>query len=341
MSFTISSHAATLIAGGLIGLMNVESGPTNEQQAVYNAFARHLLNVDIAATDFAYSLAPGKLVTALEDPVAQRLFTQMAIMLEMCRHPRSEVQLAQLETYAGALNFHGPQLDAVRGLLHNTAEHATADFLRVYDDSIPLLTEPQFQQYGGRPPADDSLWQQLQALQEMPRQSLGREFHEFYERNGLTLPGPTTPQPGYYVAHDMNHVIAGYEPTGPGEIALGIFKLMMNNSEANWMGSMVNFLIHEVGLFKHAKSLQFVPYGGDGEPYHGLQGRRGAMTMEGAPELVAEAFLRGAATTADFADMDHLANARRPLVEIREAFHVIPLQQSMCPDEDPALWPGN
>ena len=65
------------------------------------------------------------------------------------------------------------------------------------------------------------------------------------------------------------------------------------------------------------------------------------MTMEGAPELVAEAFLRGAATTADFADMDHLSNAHRPLAEIRKTFHVIPLQQPMCPDEDPALWSGN
>lgn len=179
MSFIISSDAAPLIAGGLIGVMNVESGPTNEQQAVYKAFARHLLKVDIAATDFAYTLTPEKLVTALEDQGAQRLFTQMAIMLEMCRHPRSEVQLAQLEAYAAALNFHGPQLDAVRGLVHHTAEQATADFLR------------------------------------------------------------------------------------------------------------------------------------------------------------------GAATATDFADMDHLANAHRPLAEIREAFHVIPLRQPMCPDEDPALWPGN
>ena len=30
----------------------------------------------------------------------------------------------------------------------------------------------------------------------------------------------------------MNHVIAGYEPTGPGEIALGAFKLAMLDDEA-------------------------------------------------------------------------------------------------------------
>ena len=53
------------------------------------------------------------------------------------------------------------------------------------------------------------------------------------------------------------------------------------------MASMVNLLIHEVGLFKHATSLQFVPYGRGGEPYHGLDGSRGALSLSGAPELVA------------------------------------------------------
>ena len=63
------------------------------------------------------------------------------------------------------------------------------------------------------------------------------------------------------------------------------------------------------------------------------------MTMEGAPELVAEAFLRGSACNADFSVIDHLASARRPLAEIREEYHVVPLRLSMRPDEDPELWP--
>jgi len=339
MASPVSDTLAPSIARGLIGLMDVESGPTREQQDVFQAFTRHLLRVEVLATDSASALAPGDLAAALREPASRRIFLQMAIMLELCRHPRNEKQLSQLEAYAAALQFSGPQLDAVRDLAHKTAKQATDDFLRVYDRSIPQLTEPQFRPYAGRPPADDVLWQQLRQLENLPRGSLGREFFEFYQRNELTLPGPDTPQPGYYVSHDMNHVIAGYEPTGPGEIALGIFKLMMNNNEANWMGSMVNFLIHEVGLFKHAKKLQFVPYGRDGEPYHGLQGRRGALTMDGAPDLVGEAFVRGDACTADFAEMNHLANAHRPLAEIRRQYHVVPLRRSMNPNEDPALWP--
>jgi ubiquinone biosynthesis protein Coq4 len=38
-------------------------------------------------------------------------------------------------------------------------------------------------------------------------------------------------QPAVFVAHDMTHVITGYEPTAPGELALGAFQISMNDSQ--------------------------------------------------------------------------------------------------------------
>ncbi len=339
MQFPIPTEQASMIARGLAGLIDIESGPTEEQQEVFSTFAAHLLQVQVGAQTFRDQLGPADTAQALSQKDDRRIFLQLSIMLELSRHPPSEAQLERLESYAAALDFDSPQLQAVRDLAHETAAQATADFLRVYEQSMQQLTEPPFRG-DSLPPDDDPLWQQLRDFRDLPEGSLGREFFEFYQRNQLDLPSPDTPNPGYYVAHDMNHVIAGYEPTGPGEIALGAFKLMMNNNEANWMGSMVNFLIHEVGLFKHAKTLQFVPYGGGGEPYHGLDGRRGALTMDGAAELVAEAFVRGGSCTADFAEMDHMANAHRPLAEIRREYHVVPLARSMNPTEDPGFWPN-
>ena len=340
MKIPVSTDEAVKIASGLAGLINIGVGPTEEQRKVFQSFCWHILRLQSPEVELHNVLSPDQLAETLPGSQDRRIFIQMAIMLELCRHPATEAQLNRLEEYASALNLSGPQLDAVRDLAHKSAVHATADFLRVYDKSIPELTERQFQKYvHGSEKGSESLWQQLRDFESLPSGTLGREFFEFYQRNELSLPSSETPNPGYYVAHDMNHVIAGYEPTGPGEIALGIFKLMMNDSEANWMGSMVNFLIHEVGLFKHAKRLQFVPYGRGGEPYHGLHGSRGAMTMRGAPELVAEAWERGAACRADFAAIDHLAIAHIPLVEIRSEYHVIPLENSMRGQEDASLWP--
>jgi hypothetical protein len=341
MTLPIDPETGPLIAAGLVGVINVEAGPTDEQWQVFQALSRHLLGIDPQSVQSMASASPAELAASIPDSSQRRIFVQMAIILEMCRHPRSETQLLKLEEYTAAVHVHGPQLDAVRDLAHKSAEQATGDFLRIYDRSIPELTEPRFQPDSGYVGLGiEELCAQVQQFETLPHGTLGREFIDFYERSGLTVPSPNTPQPGYYVCHDMNHVITGYEATGPAEIALGAFKLMLNNSDANWMASMVNLLIHEVGLFKHASSLQFVPYGRGGEPYHGLDGSRGALSMSGAPELVAEAFVRGSACTADFSEVDHLAMAHLPLVEVRERFHVIPLRHSMRPGEDAGLWPN-
>ena len=97
---------------------------------------------------------------------------------------------------------------------------------------------------------------------------------EFYRRNGLVLPGKDTHTPAHYVSHDMNHVISGYEPTGPGEIALGAFTLAMNDNDANWLQFVANLVIHEAGLLKH----------GAIEPKASTMTRDGATDLVGGPD---------------------------------------------------------
>jgi len=46
---------------------------------------------------------------------------------------------------------------------------------------------------------------------------------------------------------DTTHVIAGYEPTGEGEIALGAMMLTAADTERNWLAFLWNLLVHEVG----------------------------------------------------------------------------------------------
>ena len=72
----------------------------------------------------------------------------------------------------------------------------------------------------------------------------------------------------------MNHVITGYEPTGPGEIALGAFTLAMNDNDANWLQFVANLVIHEAGLLKHGS----------------IEPKASTMTRTGATDLVGEAF---------------------------------------------------
>ena len=106
----------------------------------------------------------------------------------------------------------------------------------------------------------------------------------------------------------MNHVISGYEPTGPGEIALGAFTLAMNDNDANWIQFVANLSIHEAGLVHHGAILP----------------KDTTLTRPGATELLGEALWRGAQCHADFSQADHLALAEWPLDTVRAHFGVPP-----------------
>ena len=71
----------------------------------------------------------------------------------------------------------------------------------------------------GRPRARAAA--RLRSFHDLPEGTLGRAYVEFCDRNNLTLPGDNPLQPAVFVAHDMTHVITGYEPTGAGELAWG------------------------------------------------------------------------------------------------------------------------
>ncbi len=141
---------------------------------------------------------------------------------------------------------------------------------------------------------DPELAQQLAAMADLPAGCLGRAYLDFYERNGFSLPGSEATATAYFVGHDMNHVIAGYEPTGPEEIALSACLLAMNDDEANRFGLLGSLLVHEAGVLR---AEGFVP-------------KEATLARPGATELLGEAFERGAQCTADFSHAVHRRGAR-------------------------------
>jgi hypothetical protein len=141
---------------------------------------------------------------------------------------------------------------------------------------------------------------------------LGYQYLEFYRRNNIELPGDDTHLPAHYVNHDMNHVITGYEPTAPGEIARSGFLLAANDSHHNWLEFLLTLSIHESGVLNH----------GD------IRAKVATLDREGVPEFLGEGLERGATCTVDLSQVDHLAIAHLPLEQVRENFSVAPLQSA-------------
>jgi hypothetical protein len=337
--FPLPQPISQAIVGGLHGLVDIDGGPTPEQTSILNALATHILGIDMRAMSNAATITPYELGMRLQDARYQRIFMQIAIVLDLCRHPKNEKQFRRVEEYAAAFKFSGVELTVLRDFAHLSAIDATTDFIRLYGSYTPELSEHHGQFPAGDPHGlDDHFFERIEKLSQMPYGSLGWAFTNFYSRSKLKVPGRDSPNPSYYVSHDMGHVISGYEATGPGEIALGAIKLALDGSDANWMASLANFLIHEVGLFTHGTDVQFIPHGHDGDPYY-KAGVRGAMDVPGAADLFAEALQRGAACGGDFTKLDHLAIAHMPLIEIRRELKIPPLSKSMYDDKE--FWPSS
>ena len=318
---------ASAITSGLKDLIDCGDKGTEEQNRVLQAISLGILKLPLSEYSELESINQDEFARKVIDTGIRRRYIQLAIMLELCRHPKSSLQNNKIDKAAKTLCIGGDVLLISRNMIDKSALEITTDFIRRYQKYFLSLQEYYGQDnfnHESHKSYDESFFQVIDSLASMEDKSLGNEFFQFYKRNGMHLPSRTSINPGYYVCHDMNHVLTGYEPTGIGEICLGAFKLGMNDSDANWMASMTNFLIHEAGVFKPGHSAQYEPYGADGDPFDGLDGKRGVMTLNGAPEMLADAYDRGSKCNQDFSIINHLEIASIPLSTLRKRFNIIP-----------------
>jgi hypothetical protein len=219
----------------------------------------------------------------------------------------STAQVARTEAYADALGGDPATMTIARDMVSQGLAAAEADYFRSLNAVEPGLREPSLAGAPGSAPIerDAELAERLRAMADGPDGSLGREYLAFYERYGFDLPGTADQPAALFVAHDMSHVIAGYEPTGVGEIALGAMQLAMHDNDEHWVQMLGNLGVHEAGF---------------------LAGRAApsALAQPGAVEIVAHAFERGAQCPKDFTVVDHLARADEPLAAVRREFGVPP-----------------
>ncbi len=301
------------VARGLIGGVYVDGGPTGEQVAVLQAVVGHLWrrpDIDVASLS---PLDPTSTAEAVGDPRIRRQLVGLLMMLELCRHPESEEQVALVEEYAAALDVSGEPLAVIRTWIDVGAAEANEDLqrfrhLHMNEEGEPLILHRPLPSTE----LDPELTRQIRKLEDLPDGTLGRGYMEFHRRFGYALPGEevqTAFPDSMFLAHDLNHVISGYSPTGEGEIALGAMEFAMNESEATWSRFLSSLSIHEAGM---SRLENFVP-------------KEATMSRPGAAELVGEALERGNRCTKDFSRIDHLAMAEWPIEEVRGHFGVVPL----------------
>jgi hypothetical protein len=309
MARVIDDEMVEPVVGLLLGAIDVEGGATDEQVAVLRAIVSGYWGRTDLDLETVTRLGPDEAASCVTDPAHRRRVRELVVLLELCRHPSSPAQTAWADDYMTALGEDGPGLTLTRELVSEGAAVAAADYYRFLDDERPDFAERTLQGMGDDAAANEELAARLRALHDLPADTLGYQYVEFYRRNGITLPGEDPNSPAMFVSHDMCHVIAGYEPIGQGEIALGAMQLAIDDNDVHWLAMLGNLGVHEAG---YLGSDHLVP-------------KTATLTRPGAPEMVARAFLRGSQCTGDFTIADHLALVALPLAEVRERFGVPPL----------------
>ena len=311
MTRFIEDGSVDVVIGALVGMIDVEGGPTKEQCAVLQALASGYWGRSDLDVGTIEPVGVDDTAAAVTDPLARRRLRELMVLLELCRHPLSEAQVARTEAYAAGLGESGPGLQIARDLVRKSADVARADYARFLAGRAEELAEPSLRgkyPLGDFTEPDHELAARLSALHDLPESTLGYEYVEFYRRNGLTLPGEDPHIPLTFVSHDMCHVIGGYEPVGVDEIALGAMQLAMTDSDMHWLQFLGNLGVHEAGYL-----------GGTG-----LVPKEGALARPGATETLVHALTRGSECTGDFTAAHHRGMADRPLVDVRAQFGVPP-----------------
>ena len=293
---------------GLIGVVDVDGGPTDEQLSVLDAVVVHLFERDDLDLTSVVPLGPDETAERLPDPGARRRFSELMFTLETCRHPLGDAQVSSCERYAAVLGSSPEEVEVLRTTIDEGVARAAADFDRFFTGMVLDRSEPRFRERNSAAPhLDPELVAMVSDFHRLPEGTLGWCLADFYATHGFAVPGSEiTPNTYLYFDHDNIHVISGIAPTGAGEIALGGFQLCMDDNPASTFAFFSPLVLHETGL---SAIDDIVPKGSTlARPY--------------SAELLGSEMARGSRTTGDFAWIDHLELAPLPLDEVRARFGV-------------------
>jgi hypothetical protein len=306
----IAASDIDTVVRGLIGVIDVGDGPTDEQLTVLRAIVVHLFERDDLDLTSIVPLGPEETAGLLPAAQARRRFGELMFTLETCRHPLSDAQVSACERYAEALGSSPDEVRVLRTAIDEGVARAAADFDRFFSGMVEARSEPRFRDRNLDPPhLDPELVETVNRLHELPEGTLGWCLADFYATHGFAVPGSEiTPNTYLYFAHDNIHIISGIAPTGPGEIALGGFQMCMDDNSASTFAFFSPLVLHETGI----------------TAIDDIVAKGSTLSRPYAAELLGSEMGRGSHTTGDFAWIDHLELASQPLVEVRARFGVQP-----------------
>lgn len=284
-------------------------GGTGQQRGMLTDLARVVFGIPDLDPDLLDPISPTEAAARFDTVTLRRRLRMFLVLFLLCRHPPTEAATRRVEAYVDAIGGGAgdPGLVQARAMAESRLREITEDLMRAWRRAVDTMTEATLHDdYARTEAAAPELVERVLALRDLPRGTLGREYVEFYRDHGFALPGEAPGVPGFFLGHDMCHLIAGCGPQAHEEIALAAFLLAARESDDHWGYLLGIMAIMEYGAYSPT----------------GFEAKVGTLGRPGAMEVVLDAMLRGQQCYVDLVAVDHLAMAHLPIAEIRRRFNI-------------------
>tara|TARA_B100000073_G_scaffold32903_1_gene24983 strand:+ start:2022 stop:3056 length:1035 start_codon:yes stop_codon:yes gene_type:complete len=311
LSFFVEPELVAVMARGLLGSVSTSEGASQEQLRLIQSLLDYLWNRPDLKIHTLIPINSSELALAITDESTRRVFHNLQMMLELCRHPQTQEQLSLGEIYSESLGVTSDVLQVTRDYLHSGVSRAAEDANRIFNKFLPLRSEPKLAGMN-LSSIDDSknLAKRIESFADLPEMSLGWALVYYYKHFGFPVPGSELcALNSLYVAHDMTHIISGISITPAGEIALSAFQLAMGPNPVNESALLASLITHEAGFVSVNPS---------------LRPDNSSLDNSSAAHLLSCEMARGSCCNSDFSLVDHFQLVHLPLSTVRKQFNVLP-----------------
>jgi hypothetical protein len=306
-----------ILSRGIKSATSPPEGLTDTQRlllsAICMAMTGHPARLDLPTIEpdaFATALSP-------RTPEFRTRIVQLMVLLGLVLQPLPPEVADRIGVFAAELGVDEGMLKVAREFAGGSLELAAFDFERngytstwSDQDAVALHTSAALASAWDLAPTDRVLAERWEALEELPRGSLGRRVTEFYKARGFVYPGRPGSAPPLLAQHDWVHVLADYGTTVESELEVFAFIARANDDSRAFSLLAMVVCLFETGYLRTGAGL--------------FESSPGHLSERGMASRVADAMRRGALCSGsiDFLRLDWFDLAHLTIPELRERFGV-------------------
>lgn len=195
--------------------------------ACFQALQTHVFESDHDIMALAH-IEPSDLADAIPDPHIRQLALRELAYIAMTDPDGFNGEVtAVVDRFASAMDVHSGIVDAMHHAAKNQVMRLQLDALRLYTstfkpeswtDTVRLMWQAVAPFMGV---TNQATARRYQALEDAAPGTLGAAYFDFIRSRGLPFPGEKGGAPElYFVAHDLTHILAGYDTDRDGEVGI-------------------------------------------------------------------------------------------------------------------------